>query len=79
MSFVVGYEKRDHFAHYVKFRFNLESTVATDLNLGMTILSSSCYTRKEVRALPIFGMGGACARINHIRKSPFYVGLQLGT
>ena len=46
-----------------------------NLNFGMNILQLSCYTRKEFRAPPISGVGGASERVDHIRKSPFYASL----
>ena len=48
---------------------------AMNLNFGMIILPSSCYTHNEFRALPISGVGGASARIDDIQISPFYVSL----
>ena len=39
---------------------------------GMNILLSSYYTRCKSRAPPTFGMGGASARVNRIRKTPFF-------
>jgi len=52
--------------------YNLESKAATDFNFGVMILTSPCYTGKEFRAMSTSGLGGASARANYIRKSPFY-------
>ena len=46
-----------------------------NFNFGMNILPSSCYTRKEFRATPKSGMGGASAHVNRVQKSPFYASL----
>ena len=46
-----------------------------DLNFGMIILLSSCYTCKEFQAPPISGVGGATTRVDRIRKSLFYASL----
>ena len=46
-----------------------EKIAATDLNFGMINLSSSCYTRKEFRAPPISGMGGASTCVDCVQKS----------
>ena len=48
---------------------------AMNSNFGMSILPSSCYTRKEFQALPTSGMGGASTHVDHIRKLPFYASL----
>ena len=46
-----------------------------NFKLGMNILPSSCYTQYELRAQPITGVGGASARVDRVRKSPFYASL----
>ena len=46
-----------------------------NLNFGMNILPSSCYTRKEFRAPPICGMGGARSCVDRIWKLLFYASL----
>jgi len=53
----------------------LEYIVATDLNFGVMILTSSCYTGKEFHAMSTSSLGGASARVNHVQKSPFYASL----
>ena len=74
--YVVGYEKRDHIAHFPNFHFKMFITIAdTDLNFGMNILLSSCYTHKEFWTPPISDMGRASTCINHVQKSPFYASL----
>jgi len=45
----------------------LESTVATDLNFGAMILTSSCYTRKEFRVTPTSGFGEASTQVDHVQ------------
>jgi len=50
---VTGYEKRSHnyraFLNvHCKNAYNLEIIAATDFNLGMMILTSSCYARNSV-------------------------------
>ena len=55
--------------------YNLESIAATDFNLGVMILTSSCYTGKEFRAKSTSSLGGASARVNHVQKLPFYASL----
>ena len=46
-----------------------------ELNFGMNILPSSCYTSKEFRAPPISGMDGARGRVDCVQKLPFYASL----
>ena len=55
--------------------YNLESIAATDVNFGVMILTSSCYTGKEFRAKSTSSLGGASARVNHVQKLPFYASL----
>ena len=42
------------------------------LELGMTILSSPCYTRKQLRGPPICGVGRASTCIDHVKKESHY-------
>ena len=42
------------------------------IKIAMNTLTLSYYTRKEFRAPPISGMDGASARVDRVRKSPFY-------
>jgi len=44
---------------------------ATDFNFGVIILTSSCYTCKELNATPNSGLGGASARVDRVQKLPF--------
>jgi len=44
-------------------------------NFGVKILTSSCYTCKELRAMPTSSLGGASTRVDHVQKSPFYASL----
>ena len=61
-------------------RYISGTIAAMNFKLGMNILPSSCYTRYELRAPPISGAGGASARVDRVRKSPFYASLwQLAT
>jgi len=39
----------------------LESRAATDFKFGVMILTSSCYTRKELHAMSTSGFGGVSA------------------
>ena len=42
------------------------------IKISTNTLTLSCYTRKEFRAQPTYGMGGASALVDLIRKSPFF-------
>ena len=53
------------------FVYNLESIAATDLDFGITILSSSHYTSKEFRALAFLVWAGR-VRTSIASKSLFY-------
>ena len=74
---VIGSEKRDHFTEFSFFK--AYTIAAMNLNFGMNILPSSCYTRKEFRVPPTSGLGGAITRVDRVRKSPFYASLWLLT
>ena len=55
---IIGSEKRDHLIcanSKIPFLtvYNSGSTVATDLNFGMLILSSFCNTRKNRKPSPL--------------------------
>ena len=79
--YVTGSEKGTtscYSRNFIIFFFNayISGTIAaTNLNFGMNILPSSCYTRKEFRAPPISSMGGAQSCVDRIRKLPFYASL----
>jgi len=57
--------------------YYLERIAVRDFNLGVMILTLSCYTRtrKEFRATPTSGLGGASTQVDHVRKLPFYASL----
>ena len=55
--------------------YNSETRAAIDLNFGMIILPTSCYTRKEFRALPISGV----IAFENRRFMPHFGGSPLGT
>ena len=79
-SYVTGFEKRGHFAHFPNFGFkmliSLEPYQLWTSNLvWIYILSSSYYIRCKSRAPPTSGIGGASGRVDRVRKSPFYAPL----
>ena len=45
------------------------------IKIAMNTLTLSYYTHKKFRAPPTSGMGRASARVDHVRKSPFYAAL----
>ena len=74
---MIGSEKWDHFVLFPNFHFKTLISLhgAMNLNFGMKVLPSSCYTRKEFLAPPTSGLGRAITRVDHVRKSLFYASL----
>ena len=42
------------------------------IKIAVNTLTLSCYACKEFRAPPTSGVGGASARVDHVRKLLFY-------
>ena len=57
------------------FIYISETIAALNLKLGMVLLLSSYYTLARNSGPHPLPMWGVSARVDHIRKSPFYVSL----